>query len=329
MSSSPDPASPPPPQTIVIERRGRVGLLRRLLSFFLLGLVVLTLLSALFIREAGLPTRLPERYLAGDLSTAKIAVVEVEGGIFSATVEHAIRQIRQARDDDAVKAVVLRIDSPGGTVSGSDRVWREVEMLKRTGKPVVASLGGIAASGGYYIAAPADQILAEPVTLTGSIGVITEMPNLQGLLEKLGVDVQTIATGKWKDSGSLFRPMTDEERSRWRTLLDHSYQRFVRIVARGRKLPVAEVEGLADGRVYTADEAVSLKLVDALGYLDDAILTAQRLAKIESARVIRYAQPFQWSDALSPFGGSTGRSPVLDPEALLRLQVPQILYLAR
>lgn len=328
--SSPDPASPPPAQTIVIERRARGGLLRRVLTVLLLGFLVLAAISTLLVREAGLPTRLPERYVAGELTAAKVAIVEVEGLIYEGVVEHALRQLRQARDDDAVKAVVLRIDSPGGTVSGSDRIWREVEMLKHTGKPVIASLGGMAASGGYYVAAPADQVLAEPTTLTGSIGVITELPNVEGLLDKLGIDMQTIATGPWKDSGSLFRPMTEDERSRWRVMLDASYQRFVRIVARGRRLELADVKSLADGRLYTADEALQLKLVDALGYLDDAVLAAQRQAKIESARVIRYSQPFSWTDALTPFGRAGGAQvPALNPESLLRLQVPRLLFLAR
>jgi protease-4 len=266
--------------------------------------------------------------VAGELISAKIAIVEVEGLIYEPEVEHAVRQIRQARDDSAVKAVVLRIDSPGGTVSGSDRIWREVEMLKRSGKPVVASLGGMATSGGYYVAAPADQVIAEPTTLTGSIGVISELPNVEGLMGKLGVEMQIIATGKWKDTGSYFRPMTDEEQRRWRDLLDSAYQRFTRIVARGRRLGISEVQALADGRIYTAEEALGLKLVDAVGYLDDAILSAKRRAKLEAARVVRYSQPFSWTDALSPFGGRGG-GPVLDPEALLRLQVPRMLYLAR
>jgi protease-4 len=327
MSSLPPPP-PPATQTIVIERRPKAGIVRRLLTVLAIGLVLFAVFSTLLVREAGLPTRLPERYVAGELTGAKIAIVEVEGLIYDREVEHALRQLRQARDDDTVKAVVLRIDSPGGTVSGSDRIWREVEMLKRSGKPVVASLGGMAASGGYYVAAPADQVIAEPTTLTGSIGVITELPNLEGLLDKLGIEMQTIATGKWKDSGSLFRPMTDEERQRWKAMLDEAYGRFVRIVARGRRLGPSEVESLADGRLYTAEEALKLKLVDALGYLDDAILAAQRRAKLETARVVRYAQPFDWTEALRPFSrGGTG--PALDPETLLRLQVPRILYLVR
>jgi protease-4 len=327
MSNAVPPPPPPPGQTIVIERRERVGIVRRVITLVFILFLVFLLFGGLLPRESGLPTRLAERYVAGEIAAAKIAVVEVEGMILDANVNHVIRQLRQARDDDTVKAVILRVDSPGGSVSGSDRIWREVEVLKRAGKPVVASLGGMAASGGYYVAAPADHILAEPTTLTGSIGVILELPNLKGLLDKVGVEFETITTGPWKDSGSLFRPMTAEERTRWRELIEDSYQRFIRIVARGRRLSLSEVTTLANGQVYTADEAVKRKLVNELGYLDDAILVAQRLAKLESARVVRYARPLNWSEALLSL---TAPRPGLgfDAESMLKLQVPRLLYLA-
>src|SRR5262245_56996769 len=244
---TPTPERPAPSQTIVIQQKERVGWLRRIINIVVLLFILAAVASTFLARDLGQPTRLPERYVAGEVLGPKIAVVEIDGIIMDGTVDSAIRQIRQARDDEQVKAVVLRIDSPGGTVSGSDRIWREVEMLRRSGKPVVASLGGTAASGGYYVAAPADQVIAEPTTLTGSIGVITEIPNLEGLMDKLGVEMQTVATGRWKDSGSMFRPMTEDERRRWRTMLDDAYRRFVRIVARGRRLGIAEVEALADG----------------------------------------------------------------------------------
>jgi protease-4 len=328
MSQAPLPPPPPPGQAIVIERRERAGILRRLVTTVVVLLFLLLLLGGLLTRESGLPTRLPERYVAGELSAPKIAVIEVDGMILDSTVEHVLKQLRQARDDDAVKAVVLRVDSPGGSVSGSDRIWREVEVLKHAGKPVVASLGGTAASGGYYVAAPADHIVAEPTTLTGSIGVIMELPNLKGLLDKVGVEFETITTGPWKDSGSMFRPMTPEERARWRAVIEESYQRFVRIVARGRRLSMSEATEIANGQVFTAAEAIQRKLVNELGYLDDAILVAQRLARLESARVIRYARPLDWTEALLSL--SAPRSGIcLDADSVLRIQVPRLLYLAR
>ncbi len=320
---------PAPGQTIVIERRERVSLFRRLFNPLLWLLLFLLLFGSFFSQEAGLPKKLGERYVAGDVTGPKVAVVEVEGLIMGETVDYALKQIRQARDDAQVKAVVLRIDSPGGTVSGSDRIWREVESLKEI-KPVVASFGGMAASGGYYVAAPAHHVFAEPTTMTGSIGVIMEVPQIGELLDKVGVHFETIATGAWKDSGSMFRDMSDEERERWREVIDASYQRFVRIVAKGRGLSMEAVKTLADGKVYTADEAVQLGLVNQVGYLDDAILEARRRAtpSLENSRVIRYAEPLNLTEALLSI---TAPKPglKLDAETALRFQTPRILYLAR
>src|SRR5262249_54001478 len=158
------------------------GCLRRLVMPVLVIAAIIYLVGSSVTRESGLlPTPLTERYVAGELRPEKIAVVEVTGFIIGENVEHAINQIRQARDAKGVRAVVLRVDSPGGTVSGSDRIWREVEMLRLRGKPIVASLGGTAASGGYYVAAASDFIYAEPTTLTGSIGVIAEFPQVSKL----------------------------------------------------------------------------------------------------------------------------------------------------
>jgi len=329
----PAPASVPghgPTQTIVIERAEKKGCFRRIVAPLLWVVLAIFVVTGIVTRDAGLlPGRLSERYVAGDvaLSTSKIAIVEVEGMIIGDTVEHALRQIRQARDDEKVKAVVLRVDTPGGTVAGSDQIWRELSVLKLQ-KPIVVSMGGMAASGGYWISAPADAIYAEPTTLTGSIGVISEFPQVEGLLKKLGVEVDTIATGKWKDSGSYFRPMTDLERKRWHEVLDHTYQRFLRVVAQGRNMPLKDVQAAADGKVLTAQEAKRLKLVTAIGYLDDAINDAKTRAKITSARVIRYARPLNFRDALLGITApQTGTR--LDLETLLRLQTPQIFLLAR
>jgi protease-4 len=328
------PPTPPGTQTIVIERRERTGLLKRLFQVGLFLLVLMLLFGGLMSRESGFPTRLAERYVAGELTGPKVAVVAVEGAIGDESAEHAIRQLRQARADDLVKAVVLRVDSPGGTVTGSDRIWREVQVLKASGKPVVASFGGVAASGGYYVAAPADHIVTEPTTMTGSIGVIFELPQVEELLDKVGVSFETITTGEWKDSGSMFRKMTPEERERWRQMIDHSYQRFVRIVAQGRNLPLEATKALANGKVYTADEALKLKLVDQLGYLDDAVLEAQRRAKLESAHVVRYAKPFTFTDALTGLsGGARGLDldlgKALGAETMMNLRTPRMLFLAR
>jgi protease IV len=321
-------ASPTPPQTVIIERAEKKGCLRRIVLPVLIVGIVVFLVMQVVTRDAGLlPSKLAERYVAGDVSISgsKIAIVQVEGLIMGEAVEHALKQIRQARDDQDVKAVVVRVDTPGGTVAGSDQIWREISMLKGR-KPVVVSMGGMAASGGYWISAPGDAIYAEPTTLTGSIGVISEFPQVEGLLEKLGVQVSTIASGKWKDSGSYFRPMTDEERKRWQEVLDHTYQRFLRVVAQGRNLTLQDVNAAADGKILTAQEALRLKLVNSIGYLDDAIADAKERAQLTKARVIRYSKPINLRDVL--LGITAPHTGPFDNETLLRLQVPQILLLA-
>lgn len=320
---------PAPGQTIVIERREKVSLWRRLLPLLFWTVVFFVVIGSLLSRDTGLPTRLSERYVAGEFTDPKLAIVEVSGLIDEDTAEHAIKQIHQARDDSKVRAVVLRVDSPGGTVSASDRIWREVESLKRDGrKPVVVSMGGMAASGGYYVSAPADYIFAEPTTLTGSIGVILEIPQLNGLLQKVGIEFETIATGEWKDMGSMYRPMTSREKERWREVIDDNFQRFMNVVAQGRSLRLDEVKPVANGKVYTAREALKHKLINEIGYLDDAILHAQRLAKIESAHVVRYAKSLSLTEALL---SSAAQKPgiTINTETPLRLRTPRILFLAR
>ena len=327
--STPD--RPAPPQTIVIDRRSRFGCL----SFFLLlilGFVGLSVFQAVGNPGASLtPDRLEERYVAGPIATLdKVAIVEVTGIIFDDSVEFAIKQLRQAREDDQVKAVVLRVDSPGGTVTGSDRIWREVALLKRTGKPLVVSMGGLAASGGYYVSAPADVILAEPTTTTGSIGVVLELPNASELVEKIGVEFHTITAGEWKAAGSPFEPLSDRDRARFQEMVDETYGRFLRVVAQGRKFTLEKARAVADGKIYTAEEAVANGLVDRLGYQEDAIKEAETRAKLTSPRVVRYHKPLSFPGDLL---GITAEAPApgfrIDEETLLRLRTPRMLMILR
>jgi protease-4 len=317
----------PPGQTIVIERRERTSWFRRMLGPLLFVVLFLMVVGFVFSPSAALPTRLTEHYVAGDLTASKVAIVEVSGLLLDDEAEHVRDQIRQARDDDAVRAVVLRVDSPGGSVTAADQIWRELKILGET-KPIVASMGGMAASGGYYVAAPCDFIFAEPTTMTGSIGVIMEIPKLGGLLEKVGVDFEVIKAGEWKDSPSYFHPMSPEERERWSEVVDQSYQRFLRVIADGRRLPLDEVRPAADGKVFTSSEALRLKLIDAEGYLDDAIRKAWNLSKLANARVVRYARPFGIRDALLGLSAPRGGLQI-DAESLLGTQIPRLLYLAR
>ena len=327
-----------PESRIIVERRPRSGCLRLL---FLAALTTSLLLNmSLISREIGgdLPNRLPEHYVAGDadLTSPKIALIEIHGviledGSSNDPVALAVREIRQARDDSHVKAIVLRIDSPGGTVSGSDRIWREAATVRKgdiaARKPIIVSMGGVAASGGYYIASAADSIFAEPTTMTGSIGVIMQLPQVADLMKKIGVGVDTITTGDWKDSGSMFRPMTSEERDRWKVLLDAPYQRFVRIVAQGRGIPLKDAKAAADGKVFTAQEALKRKLIDEIGYLDDALREAQKRAGLDKARVVRFQKPI---GLVNLFTGSARSEPLkIDAKTLLEMETPKMYYLAR
>lgn len=318
----------PPAQTVVIERRDRPTLLRRILFPLLFLILALILFGNLFGVQSGLPSKLSERYVAGDITAAKVAIIDVSGMLLESSADHILKQIRQARDDDSVMALIIRINSPGGSVSSADQIWRELSLVR---KPIVASMGDMAASGGYYVAAPADIILAEPTTLTGSIGVVLELPQIGGLMDKLGVKMETVATGPWKEAGSLFHTeLSDAERQRWNEMIQVAYNRFLKIVARDRKLTLESAKAAGDGRLMTAEEALSLRLVDRIGYLDDAIQAAWNLAKLDSSRVIRYARPMSLSDALLSFQSKpAGVGLGLDPSTILHSQVPKLLYLAR
>lgn len=206
-----------------------------------------------------------------------VGLVEVKGMIVDST--EPIRQLRHFAKKDSVKAVVLRIDSPGGVVGPSQEIYEEVRKLAAR-KKVVVSMGSLAASGGYYIAAPASVIYANPGTITASIGVLIKFSNLEGLFGKLGVSSTTIKTGSFKDAGAPDRPLSPEDRAMFQALIDSTHEQFVKAVAEGRKLPVDEVRRIADGRVLSGEQAKALKLVDKLGNLPDAVEEAGRLAGI-------------------------------------------------
>lgn len=228
------------------------------------------------------------------------------GGLFGSGplgADDYISQLRQALEDDGVKAVVLRLDTPGGAVVASDEIYRMVRAVDAR-KPVIASMGDVAASGGYYLAAGTSQIWANPATVTGSIGVIAIFPNLEGTAEKIGLRPIVIKSGKLKDLGSPFRDMTAEERTIIQNLIDGAYDRFVDAVATGRSLTRAVVLRLADGRVYSGEQAKANGLVDELGDLDDAFESAKRKAAIDEARLVRYVAPgFGLAEAFFGFRG--------------------------
>jgi protease-4 len=204
-------------------------------------------------------------------------------------------ELKKAGDDAKVKALVLRINSPGGTVTASDIIYRELTAFKQSsGRPVVASLMDVAASGGYYVALAADTIVAHPTTVTGSIGVIMLAVNAEGLMQKIGVAASAIKSGERKDMGSPFRALTADERGIFQSVIDGLHRQFVDKVVERRKLPAATAAGLADGRIYTAEQALSHQLIDRIGYVPDALEAARRAAGVDEARVIVYKRPREY-----------------------------------
>ncbi len=210
---------------------------------------------------------------------ARVAVVELEGLIVD--VEDLLRDLKGHRENPLVRAVVIRINSPGGVVGPTQELHDALQRLRRVGKPVVASLGAVAASGGYYVAVAADRIYANPGTITGSIGVIMQMANLENLMKKVGVDYVVVKAGQFKDIGNISRPMTPEERRVLQSLLDDVHGQFVGAVAAGRGLEPGAVLRVADGRVFSGAQAKGLRMVDELGGLEEAINSAATLAGLE------------------------------------------------
>lgn len=204
-------------------------------------------------------------------------------------------ELKKAEDDDQVRALVLRINSPGGTATASDILYREISAFKERKKaPVVAAIMDVGASGAYYVALAADTIVAHPTTVTGSIGVVMLTLNAEGLLQKVGVSPVTIKSGAKKDMGSPFRGLTDEERAIFQGVIDDLYGRFVSLIVKDRHIPEAKVRAFADGRIYTAQQAQDLGLVDRVGYLEDAVEVAKQAAKLREARVVMYHRPREY-----------------------------------
>jgi protease-4 len=311
---------------------------------------------------------LEERYHSGSRKADdKIAIVRIEGVIMEGLDGYYNRQIDQAAEDRDVKAVVLRINSPGGTITASDDLYHRIQKLhdgdpaKQTdAKPVVVSMGSIAASGGYYIAMPAKHLVAERSTITGSIGVFASFPNVYRLADKYGLQMNTIKAGEVKDSGSMFHPMTAEERQLWQEMVDHAFRQFQGVVEEGRpnlkgnlrkvvidkmipdrddkgelrldagkEKQVKYVRRRADGGIWTADEAKKFGLIDQIGYLEDAIQEARREAKLgEEYRAVEYVRPLSLISGL--LGAKTPQPDglQLDPDRMSSALAPRLWYLA-
>jgi protease IV len=274
----------------------------------------------------------------------KISVLEVNGtiqdtgedvGSFfqSPAYNHRtfLEELNQVKDDDAVKGIIIRVNSPGGGVVESAEIHdRLVEIQKETKKPIYISMGSMAASGGYYISAPADKIFASPETLTGSLGVIMHGINYQGLAEKYGVDFVTIKSGPYKDIMSPTREMTEEERKILQSMINNSYEGFVKVISEGRNIPIAEVKRIADGRIYDGRQAKELKLIDGFGYFDDVIATMKKDLKIEDAKVVKYSESFGFNSLFS-MGARKVMGEELEMANLLKVfsvpNSPRLMYL--
>lgn len=267
----------------------------------------------------------------------KIAILPIRGIIRTeptallpddtATVESVQERLEHIKNDDKVKAILLLIDSPGGGITASDIIYNDILKYKEElGEKIVVLMGDVAASGGYYIAVAADKIIAHPTTVTGSIGVILPLINISDLIHKYGIKDDSITSGPLKDIGSPTRPMTPEEKEILEGIIHDMYERFVSVVAAGRDMPIEKVKKLADGRIYTAQQALEDGLVDQLGYLSDAVKQAKELAGLDEALVIEYEKKWSLGDLLKVAQGIT-------PPGVHRLfewpemDTPRLMYL--
>ena len=311
----------------------------------LIGLVAIAAVVAIAIGASGgtassAPAVYEEEYVSGE-GTDKIAAIPVEGAIAAAdsslggvqptvTPEGLADALRQAADDPGVRAVVLEVNSPGGGVTASDEMHQSiVDFKENTDKPVVVSMGDTAASGGYYIATAADEIVANETTLTGSLGVIFQLNNFEELADKYGYEQVVIKSGEFKDIGNQFRQITPEEREIFQSLVDESYAEFVDVISTGRDLPEDRVREIADGRIYSGQRAKELGLVDSFGGLDEAAARAADLAKASETTVVRYVQAPTLTDTLlSGFSPRpTEAELLLDASGIALEPKPYYLYL--
>jgi len=267
-----------------------------LISFFLFGCAPQIHLDFLG------KEKIQEVVLVKSKAREKILILDISGlitsslnpGIFSKegdVLSQIYYRLEKAAEDKRIKAIILRLDTPGGEVITSDILYNEILKFKEKTKiPVVALMMGVAASGGYYVASACDFIIAHPSTITGSIGVISIFPNIQELLAKIGVKVNVIKSGEMKDSGSTFRDLTEEEKKIFQGVIDELYQKFLDVVYQKRKnlLSLEELRKIADGRIYTSRQAYELKLVDEIGYFDSALKKALSLSSLKEAKIIAY-----------------------------------------
>lgn len=261
--------------------------------------------------------------VTGFAKPSNIAIVNIYGPIqmqssgflevFPAGADYIVQELQRLRENSNIKAVVLRINSPGGSVGAVQEVYSELLRLKKNGKKLVASQAEVSASGGYYLAAAADKIVSNPGAVTGSIGVIIPVTNFEGLFGKIGVQVEVVKSGSHKDIGSSSRALTDEERKILQDMVDSAYQQFLDVVIKGRSAVMAEdkVKEVADGRIMTGAQAKEVGLVDELGNLEDAVNIAADLAGIKKDDIRIFEEKKDWRKILlQQFGTKTSNNPL-------------------
>lgn len=266
-----------------------------------------------------------EQYLVTGASGDKVAMINVVGEIFSdpentspgASDTNIVARLRHAAEDPAVTAIIVNLETPGGGVLASDAIYNEVREISED-LPVIALMGDVAASGGYYIAAGATEIVAHPYTWTGSIGVIAMIPNVEEAAGKLGVSLNIVKSGELKTMGSPFRPLTEQEREIFQSLIDEAYEGFVEIVSEGRDLPLERTRELADGRIYSGAQAAELGLVDHLGDRETAFERAKTLADTPEASLVVYRPIVGFLEALNPFAVDSPTDQVIAELGVLR-----------
>jgi len=342
----PAPAPPVPERVIYVQSPPvpRRGILRSILVYvgsammvfsILLNFVLLNWIAAL----SGAGDEFQEKYISGSPASArsagKVVIISISGlimdapeGLFGAggDFRNVVAQLKKAREDKEVVSVLLEVNSPGGSVTASDLLLHDVERVKQAKKKVVVWMGSLAASGGYYISCKADAIFASPTTITGSIGVVMSLYNLEGLSEKVGFKPVLIKRGEFKDMGSPFREMTEAERTRFEALADSAYERFKQVIVegRGRKLKAEDVDRLADGAVITSQEALLRGLIDDIGYLEDALKEAK--GKSAAAAVVRYHRPAGLLSALLSESNAPSREVHVHLDAPLPMLTPGLYY---
>jgi len=325
-----------PGQTIVIREAPRRSWIAWLLVFLLAVSLFFNLgqLGVLLVALAGdgtSPSQPIEVHHSGDMfADAKIALVNVSGTIMPPFTERILETLDHIKDDEDVRGIVLVVDSPGGLVADSHQIYHKLKELRTERSiPVYVSMGRMAASGGYYVAmgaGPEGKIFAEPTTWTGSIGVIIPRYDVSKLATDYGVRAEPLTTGPFKDALSPFREMTAEERVVWDGILDDAFTRFQEVILDGRqnKLDAEQVKALATGRIYTAEQAKKNKLIDTIGYLDEAIDNLKTDLKLTEVNVIRYEHPLSLSEVL--FGSAQSKAPVDPIRELLESSVPRAMY---